>query len=254
MKKEIQSKITLVGAGPGDPELVTLAGKKAIENADVILYDALVNTELLAWNKTAIKIFVGKRKGYKRFSQEKINSLLVNYALTMGHVVRLKGGDPFVFGRGSEEMEYANNFGIETTVVPGISSAISVPASIGIPLTKRGIARSFWVVTGTDLNDELPPDLILAARSSATVVVLMGMGKLGKIVANYKLIGKRTEPIAIVQNGFWPNQKSIIGSIDTIEYLVAKNNLSNPAVIVIGDVANCNEVLQNEAVLESLYQ
>ena len=134
-------KLTLVGAGPGDPDLITVKGMKAIASADVILYDALVDKDLLNYAKTdAIKIFVGKRGGKRSIKQEQINLLIVKYAYQYGSVVRLKGGDPFVFGRGHEELEYAENFGILTEIIPGITSAISVPALQGIPVTRRGIS------------------------------------------------------------------------------------------------------------------
>jgi uroporphyrin-III C-methyltransferase len=134
-------KVTLVGAGPGDPDLLTIKGVKALAEADVVLYDALANEELMEFApKSSIKIFVGKRKGSHAYSQGQINQLIVDNALTYGHVVRLKGGDPFIFGRGSEEIEHAESFGIPTFVVPGISSSIAVPAYQGISLTKRGVS------------------------------------------------------------------------------------------------------------------
>ena len=172
-------KLTLVGAGPGDPDLITVKGMKAIASADVILYDALVDKDLLNYAKTdAIKIFVGKRGGKRSIKQEQINLLIVKYAYQYGSVVRLKGGDPFVFGRGHEELEYAENFGILTEIIPGITSAISVPALQGIPVTRRGISESFWVITGSTKEGRLSKDIELAAQSTATIVVLMGMNKL----------------------------------------------------------------------------
>ena len=129
MNKIVKPKVTLVGAGPGDPDLLTIKGAKALAEADVVLYDALANEEILAFApKKSIKIFVGKRKGCHAYTQDEINQLIVDNALTYGHVVRLKGGDPFVFGRGSEEIDFAQQFGIETAIVPGISSALGVPA------------------------------------------------------------------------------------------------------------------------------
>jgi len=165
-----KAKLTLVGAGPGDPDLITLKGIKALRQADVVLYDALISKELLDHAPRAEKIYVGKRRGIHRFSQEEINEMIVRKALGYGHVVRLKGGDPFVFGRGSEEIEHAQSFGIPTDVIPGISSSLAVPSSIGIPLTKRGISESFWVITGCNSQRELSRDLELAARSTATLV------------------------------------------------------------------------------------
>jgi len=237
MHKMIQPKVTLVGAGPGDPDLLTLKGVKALAEANVVLYDALANEEILKHvPQKAIKIFVGKRAGSHEYSQDQINQLIVDNALTYGHVVRLKGGDPFIFGRGSEEIDYVESFGIPTFVVPGISSSIAVPAYQGISLTKRGTSESFWVITGTTSSRNLSNDIALAAKSSATVVVLMGMGKLSQIVGLFQKESKGGTPVAVIQNGTMPNEKIGIGTIDTIQEVVDENKLSSPAIIVIGEV------------------
>ena len=237
MHKKIQPKVTLVGAGPGDPDLLTLKGVKALAEANVVLYDALANEAIMNHApKAAIRIFVGKRKGCHSYSQDQINQLIVDNALTYGNVVRLKGGDPFIFGRGGEEIEFVESFGIPTFVVPGISSSIAVPANQGISLTKRGISESFWVITGTTSERNLSADVALAAKSSATVVILMGMSKLSQIVSLFQKESKGETPIAIIQNGTLSNEKIGIGTIDSIKEVVAKNKLSNPAIIVIGEV------------------
>ncbi|MBP6413975.1 MAG: uroporphyrinogen-III C-methyltransferase [Bacteroidia bacterium] len=237
MHKVIQPKVTLVGAGPGDPDLLTIKGVKALSEANVVLYDALANEEILTYApKKSIKIFVGKRKGLHEYSQDQINQLIVDNALTYGHVVRLKGGDPFIFGRGSEEIEYVESFGIPTFVVPGISSSIAVPASQGISLTKRGVSESFWVITGTTSDRKLSNDVALAAKSSATVVILMGMSKLSQIVTLFQNEDKGKTPVAIIQNGTMTNEKIGIGTVDTIVNVAQMNNLSSPAIIVIGEV------------------
>ncbi|APQ16620.1 uroporphyrinogen-III C-methyltransferase [Maribacter hydrothermalis] len=235
--------LTVVGAGPGDIELITLKAIKTLENADVVLYDALVNEELLDYAKNAELIFVGKRKGCYAYQQEQINELIVSRAKSAGHVVRLKGGDPFVFGRGSEEMEYAASHGLEVAMVPGISSSLSVPAYQNIPVTKRGSSESFWVITGTTKEHKLSTDVALAAKSSATVVILMGMSKLPQIVELFQSEGKADMPIAIIQNGTCKNEKVGIATIDTIEGVVEKENLSNPAIIIIGEVVKHREAL-----------
>ena len=217
--------------------MLTLKGVKALAEANVVLYDALANEEIMNHApKTAIKIFVGKRIGAHEYSQDQINQLIVDNALTYGNVVRLKGGDPFIFGRGSEEIEYAESFGIPTFVVPGISSAIAVPAYQGISLTKRGVSESFWVITGTTSDRNLSNDIALAAQSSATVVILMGMSKLSQIVALFQKESKGETPVAIIQNGTTPNEKFGVGTINTIQEVAKKNNLSSPAIIVIGEV------------------
>jgi uroporphyrin-III C-methyltransferase len=233
----MHSKLTLVGAGPGDSELITLKGIKALQSADVILYDALANDSLLVYApKEAIKINVGKRKGQHSFKQDEINKLIVELALEHGHVVRLKGGDPFIFGRGYEELEHAKAFGISAEVIPGVSSSIGIAAAVQIPITHRDIARSFWVFTGHTSDGSLPKDLELAAQSSATVVVLMGMGKLVEIVAIFEKYGKATLPVAIIQNGTTGEQKSVFGQIKDIVDKVNESKVSNPAVIIVGDV------------------
>ncbi|TAF29471.1 MAG: uroporphyrinogen-III C-methyltransferase [Runella slithyformis] len=230
-------KLTLVGAGPGDSELITLKGIKAIQSADVVMYDALANDQLLDYApKHALLLYVGKRKGDHYLKQSEINELIVSYATRYGHVVRLKGGDPFVFGRGFEEIEFAQQHGIETDVVPGVSSSVGVPARQGIPITHRDLAQSFWVVTGHTQSNELPDDIHLAAQSSATVVILMGMSKLKEIVAIFEGHGKGETPMAIIQNGTTDQEKYVLGRVQDIEEKVVESGVSNPAVIVIGEV------------------
>ena len=234
-------KLTVVGAGPGDVELITLKAIKALQSADVVLYDALVDTDLLEYSPQAEQIFVGKRKGCYSYQQEQINELIVSRAKRYGHVVRLKGGDPFVFGRGSEEMEYAAAGGLEVAMVPGISSCLSVAAAQNIPVTKRGSAESFWVITGTTKEHSLSKDIGLAAKSSATVVILMGMSKLHQIVELFKKEGRSETPIAIIQNGTRANEKVGIGTIASIMQEVRVQQLTNPAIIIIGEVVRHRE-------------
>jgi len=241
-------KLTVVGAGPGDEDLITLKAIKAIESADVILYDALINESLLKYASDDTElIFVGKRRGCYAFQQEQINDLIVSKAKEKGHVVRLKGGDPFIFGRGAEEIDYVRPFGLETYMVPGISSSVAVPAYQGIPLTKRGASESFWVITGTTKKHELSGDVALAAKSTATVVILMGMGKLGEIVTIFSKENKQDTAIAVIQNGTRDNENVGIGTIETIESIVAEKQLANPAIIIIGDV------VKERATLSSIY-
>lgn len=237
-------RLTLVGAGPGDEDLITLKAIKAIESADVVLYDALTNEALLKYAPaSAERIFVGKRKGCYAFQQEQINELIVLKAKEKGHVVRLKGGDPFVFGRGAEEIDYVRPFGLETFLVPGISSSMAVPAYQGIPLTKRGVSESFWVITGTTKNHQISNDVFLAAKSTATVVILMGMGKIDEIVRIFSEENKQELPVAVIQNGTRADEKVGIGTIGTIQEVVAKRQLSSPAIIVIGEVVRQRAVL-----------
>ncbi|GAB3640137.1 uroporphyrinogen-III C-methyltransferase [Spirosoma arcticum] len=236
-------KLTLVGAGPGDPDLITLKGVRALQQADVVMYDALVHPDLLDHCRPdALKVYVGKRRGAYSCMQEDINPLIVHYARQYGHVVRLKGGDSFVFGRGYEEIEFARQHGIETAVVPGLSSSYAVPASAGIPLTTRGVSESFWVVTGTTKAGQLSADLQLAAQSSATVVVLMGMHKLTEIMAVFAGQDKADTPVAIIQNGTLPEERIVMGRVHDIQQKVTESGrfgapVANPAIIVIGEVA-----------------
>ncbi|KPM32415.1 Uroporphyrin-III C-methyltransferase [Croceitalea dokdonensis DOKDO 023] len=238
-------KFTVVGAGPGDAELITIKGVRALQAAEVVLYDALVNKELLCFAKNAELIFVGKRKGCCTYQQDQINELIVLKALQGKNVIRLKGGDAFVFGRGAEEMEYAASFGIAVAMVPGISSSLAVPASQNIPVTKRGSAESFWVITGTTKSHTLSKDIALAAKSNATVVILMGMSKLAEIVGLFKEQDKADMPVAIIQEGTTEREKIGVGTIATLGEVVRKKQLTNPAIIVIGEVVRHRNQLSN---------
>ena len=229
----------MVGAGPGDPDLFTLKGVKALAQADIVLYDALANDVLLEYaRRSSEQLFVGKRKGVPCMAQDEINQLIVDKAHQHGTVVRLKGGDPFVFGRGHEEVVFALQHGLEVEIVPGISSCYSVPELQNIPVTKRGYAQSFWVITATDENHQLPQDIFDAAKTNATVVILMGVHKLPQIVEIYQKEGKGQLPIALISNGSRDNEATVVGVIDTIQIIVEAKQLKPPALIVIGDVVS----------------
>lgn len=238
MKSEKNNpKVTLVGAGPGDKELITLKGMKAIEQADYILYDALVNPEILEYaQKKTPRLYVGKRFNNHAYSQDVINQLLVDKALEYGHVVRLKGGDSFVFGRGSEEIDYIESCNIQTEIIPGISSALAVPALQGIPLTKRKVNESFWVITGTTSNGEISKDITLGAQSSATLVILMGLRNFSLIIAEIRKFRHKHTPFAIIQNGSLPNETITIETINDYKNVIDKIDYTSPGIIVIGDV------------------
>ncbi len=237
----MNSKVTLVGAGPGDLDLISVKGIKALATADVVLYDALVHPELLHYApKRARKVYVGKRAGQHSFKQEEINQLIVDFALTEGHVVRLKGGDPFVFARGKEEAEYAETFNIPVETVPGISS-ITLPGYYGVPLTRRGINESFWVVTATTSSGQLSKDVRLVAQSTATGVFLMGLGKLEAIVKAYVAAGKLETPAAIISKGSLPDGQIYFGHVNNLVELKKEYNPAAPALIVIGDAVGTHE-------------
>ncbi|HEX5154809.1 MAG TPA: uroporphyrinogen-III C-methyltransferase [Parafilimonas sp.] len=248
-------KLILVGAGPGDPELITMKAIKALRQADVVLYDALANETLLDYAVNAAeKIFVGKKYGCHALSQQEINYLITEYATRYHTIVRLKGGDPFVFGRAQEEIDAAVEAGMEVEVVPGISSAIAVPASAMIPLTCRGINESFWVVTGTTKNGDLSKDISLAAQSTATIVILMAMSKLEAITEIFTQFGKSETPVAIIQSGTTSSAKMVTGKMKDIYFRAQYAELGNPAVIVIGEVVNLNRNLLRKEVLRRVRQ
>lgn len=237
-------RLTVVGAGPGDPELLTLKGARALAEADVVLHDALVNAELLRWVRPGARVQnVGKRHGRTAWQQADINALIVAKAHLHGHVVRLKGGDPFVFGRGGEELLYAAAQGLATAYVPGISSSVAVAGCAGIPLTHRGLSEGFRVLTATTATGELAPSLREAACTRTTTVVLMGLHRLAEIVALFAAHGQPHLPVAVVQNGTLPNARTVTGTIANIVARVAAAGLGAPALIVLGEVVALAETL-----------
>ncbi len=235
--KATNGHISLVGAGPGDPELITLKGVQALQQSEVVFYDALVNEALLEHAQQAVKYFVGKRGGERSFPQEDINQLLVNTALEGKRVVRLKGGDVSVFARAAEELQYIQLFNIPTVVIPGISCYSGIAAQHQVPLTKRCEFESFWVTTGHTCKGTISKDMDLAAQSSATVVILMGMQKLIEIVEVFKKYKPCKYPLAIVQHGTTPQERSIVGNLSNIVELVHEHRIGSPAVIFIGEAA-----------------
>lgn len=240
-------KVTLMGAGPGSPDLITIRGLRALRTARVILYDALANPELLK-NAPAdtLKINVGKRANRHQYSQSEINLMAVGYAYSHGHVVRLKGGDPFIFGRGHEELQYAATFGIETVIVPGLSSSTALAGLQQVPLTHRQYSQGFWVLTATTKHGTLPDDFRLAAQSNSTLVILMGLRKLPQIVQLLQEQNKQEVPVMVIQNGSLPQEKIALGTVATIEKVVAEQQLRTPAIIVIGAVVALHPALAKE--------
>lgn len=245
--------LTLVGAGPGDPDLITRKGLKALRNADVLLYDALVAKELLdEAPASAIRLFVGKRAGSHYKSQGEINALIVEMAQRHGHVVRLKGGDPFVFGRGYEEQVYAEAHGLPVEVIPGISSATGLSTLAGVPLSSRGYADSFWVLTAHTRSGQLSQDMHLAAQSQATVVLLMGLGKLAEIGQLYQDMGRGDWPVMVIQNGSLPTEKIWLGEVGSIAEKVEREKDSGPAIIVLGEVVRLHPALARKKALSEV--
>lgn len=237
MKQDVMPKVSLIGAGPGSKDLITVRGLGVLKTADVILYDALVSKELLAEvSPTIPKIYVGKRCSQHSFTQDDINILIVENAYRYGHVVRLKGGDPFVFGRAHEEIEYVESFGIPVTVVPGISSALAVPSSQGIPMTRRGVSSSFWVMTATKRDGSFSDDLKYASQSSTTMVILMGVRKLEAIVLEVSKYRGSYTPIALIQNGTKKNESCTISTLQGMQEASLDIDRTKPGIIVIGNV------------------
>jgi uroporphyrin-III C-methyltransferase len=252
----IAPRLTVVGAGIGDPELITLKAVNALRTADVVLYDALVNEALLQYAPaTASCIYVGKRLGAKAFSQEEINERIVAYARCCGHVVRLKGGDPFVFGRGLEELHFAQEHGVAVQYVPGVSSSIAGAGVAGIAVTTRGASRSFWVLTATTDTGELNPEIHTAAQTGATAIVLMGLHKLDEIALIYQAQGKADLPFAVIQNASLPQQQQVFGTAATIAQIAKNAAIGSPAIIVVGEVVRQRVALDHileEHVLTSI--
>ncbi|HWJ02244.1 MAG TPA: uroporphyrinogen-III C-methyltransferase [Verrucomicrobiae bacterium] len=243
-----QGKVYLVGAGPGDPKLITLKGLECIKQADVLVYDRLVAKRLLAHAKEGCElIFGGKYPDNHILRQNEINDVLVEKALEGKVVTRLKGGDPFVFGRGGEEAESLAEAGIPFEVVPGITSAVSVPAYAGIPVTHRDFTTSFAVITGhLDFNkaeSSIRWDKISEAHG--TLIFLMGMEKLAMIMAKLQEHGRSsTTPVALVRWGTTADQKTITGTLENIVERAKANNFGSPAVVVVGEVVNLREKLK----------
>jgi uroporphyrin-III C-methyltransferase len=240
-------KVYLVGAGPGDPDLLTLKGKKCLERADVVFYDRLVGEELLAYTaESAELICVGKRPGKHCPDQKTIEALLIERARQGKQVVRLKGGDPFVFGRGGEEAGALRRAGIPYEIVPGVSSAVAVPAYAGIPLTHRACASSVAIVTGHNASsnhDQIKWSEL--ARSVDTLVILMGLHNLKDIMSRLLAGGCEPQrPVALIQSGTQPSQKSVVGTVATIADLAERERFQSPTVVVVGEVVKLGRELQ----------
>ena len=239
------NKVYLTGAGPGDVELLTVKALKAIQKADVIIYDRLANPEILKEVKeNAELIFVGKEKGNHTVPQEEINEIIYQCALKYEHVVRLKGGDPFVFGRGGEEALYLKERNIKFEIIPGITSAISVPAYAGIPVTNRGITPSFRVVTGHRKSSDNMANINWASFiENETIVFLMGLHNIQLIVENLLKVGKPKDyPCAIISKGTTKDQKVVVGTLDDI--ISKSKEAVSPAIIIVGEVVKLREELR----------
>jgi len=228
----LAGSVTLIGGGPGDAGLITVRGLERLRAADVVIADRLGPRSLLDELPPHVTVIdVGKHPGHHPVPQWRINELIVEHAKAGRTVVRLKGGDPYVFGRGGEEVEACRRADVDVEVVPGVTSAIAVPAAVGIPVTYRGIANGFSVVTGHEDLDQLP------GGSNHTVILLMGVGGLAANVTTLVKGGRASEcPVAIIEDGFGPEQRVTTGTLGTIAAVAALASVKNPAVIVVGDV------------------
>ena len=239
--------VALVGAGPGDPGLITVRGLELLRRAHVVVYDRLVHPSLLDEAPRARRIFAGKASGHHTLPQERINALLIMHAKRGRRVVRLKGGDPFVFGRGGEEADALARAGIPFQVVPGVSSAVAVPAYAGIPLTHRGVASSFAVVTGHEEagKRESSVDWARLARSVDTLVILMGLKSLPRVARELIAHGRpAATPAALVRWGTTEIQETVVGTLADIAVRAARARLEPPVVVVVGDVVALRDRLQ----------
>ena len=238
-------QVFLVGAGPGDPDLLTLRALRLMQETDVVVYDALVSDEVMALvGKEAERIYVGKRSGNHALPQEAINALLIDLARQGKHVLRLKGGDPFVFGRGGEEIEMLAAHGIPFQVIPGISAANGISCYAGIPLTHRRYAQSVLYATGHLCNGLLDLDWVALTRPHQTVVIYMGLNALPLICEKLVEHGlPATHPIAVVQQGTTAAHRIVSGTLATIADRVAASGLASPSLILLGEVVPLHETL-----------
>ena len=247
MTRNKKGMVYLVGAGPGDPDLITHKGKDCISQGDVVIYDYLANQSFLEYARDdAELVYVGKKGGCHTMSQEEINRLIVKECQKGHVVVRLKGGDPFIFGRGGEEAQELVKAGLDFEVVPGVTSAISVPAYAGIPLTHRDYTSSVAFITGHEDPQKDKSDIAWdkLATGAGTLVFLMGVANLDQIVKNLIAHGRSPDtPVAIIVKGTFPEQRTLVGKLHDIAQLASENNIKPPAIIVVGDVVHLRNQL-----------
>ena len=246
----VSAKVYLIGAGPGDPGLLTIRGKEILENADVVVYDRLVSPAILGMcNPKAKMVDVGKMPTHHKVKQSEINKLLVQFAKEnpSGVIARLKGGDPFVFGRGGEEALELMDAGVEFEVVPGITSAISVPAYAGIPVSHRGIATSFHIITGhekAESNGELSLDFENLAKCQGTLIFLMGIANMDFIATRLMEYGKDPKtPLAFIEKGTTPYQRTVMATLETAGETIVRENVTAPAITIMGGVVELGKTL-----------
>jgi uroporphyrin-III C-methyltransferase/precorrin-2 dehydrogenase/sirohydrochlorin ferrochelatase len=233
-----RGQVAIVGAGPGDPDLLTLGALRLLQRADAVVYDKLVGPEIFDYaRRDAERIYVGKSKANHTLSQDQINALLVRLAEDGKRVVRLKGGDPFVFGRGGEELDHLKHHGVAVEVVPGITAAVGCAGSLGIPLTLRGVSQAVTLVTGHGQDGEPDLDWAALARLDQTLAIYMGVTTAGRVAGRLIEHGlAASTPVAVIENGTLPEEKTVTGTLGELENLVRSSGITGPALIIVGQV------------------
>lgn len=255
--KSLEKQVLWVGVGPGDPELITIKGLKAIQQAEAILYDDWIEPEFLAYaSSSCCKCAINTSTQNRRLDQRQANELIVRYAYRYKHVVRLTGGDPYVFGRAYAEALYVRSHGFRVQIVPGISSATAGPCAVGIPLTLRGVNESFCVVDGLQRSGKLSDDFYFAAKSTASIIFMMGLPSLKEISSLISLYRSPSEPIAVIEHATTKHQRLIRGIVADICHRVKQAGIEGPSIIVVGQVAvegllrSCNLMVQETLISE----
>ena len=231
--------VYLVGAGPGDPDLITLKAVKILKNADVVIYDRLANDEILKYAENANLIYVGKKAGEHYKTQDEINQILIDEAKNYEKVVRLKGGDPFVFGRGGEEILALLKENIPVETVPGVTSAVGVPTSVGLPVTHRGVATSLTIVTGHEDPTKSEKQVKWDFKAD-TIIILMGVGRLDDNTRELMKYRDPKTPVCVIENGTMPNERIITGTLENI----TRKDVKSPALVIVGRVVDVFQRIQ----------
>ncbi len=258
MQKSTQALLSLVGAGPGDPELITVKAIKELRKADVILYDSLVNPQIFNLAFEGLErlpelIFVGKRRGQNSISQEDINKLILEQLRLHKHVLRLKGGDPFIFARGVEELEVAKNHGYDYKVIPGLTSGLAVPVARGITLTLRDSSDSVTLVTGHQPDDEKLENWARILDTGATIVIYMGLSNVVKIIDGLKQNLDTDLPVIAIHNGTLDDEKIVVSTLEHLAQAMINSGIQSPAILIFGQHISNSLQYPNRSDIRKLY-